>query len=1634
MNKLLSILLVACMLLAMLPGVAFATPGVIYLHPNENWLSDGARFAAYFFGSGEAWVSMSDADGDGLYEAAVPQGMTHVIFCRLNPDSTVDHWDNTWNQTRDLEIPSSGSNRFMMDEGDWYGNGYWAGATTDYYLFGYINGADYAVGEDWENLGQYKFTNGQLVAIFEEDSYVGVKAFDNARWYMTDGWQGEATSVTLYNSDFLDTPDKLFVPGGRTITFTLAENDDGTLTLSYETLDCDHSYAQQVTTAATCTTSGIMTYTCTSCGHSYTQNIPATGHKYSDGSCVACGAADPSTSAAAVLVTNASSLKAGDEIIIVALEEDAALSTVQNTSNRGKASVTKSGTTVVYSTATQVITLETGAVSGTFGFDVGGKYLYAASSYGNYLKSATTLSANASWSIGIDSATGAATIVANGSSSRNILRYSTSGTFACFADATASEDVAIYKVQGSIGCTHNYLSQVTAEPTCTDTGLKQHTCDACGDSYTETLPALGHKMLGGKCTRCGTVDPNYTVGYCLFGWINGAAYACEDDFENVGIYKFSGGILTATFETDSYLGVKTDDNAKWYMTDGWQDDATSVTLYETGKLTNPDKLMVPGGVRLTFTLVENDDGSLTLNYFASSGECPHPSHDRSGSCISCGEVVWHRWQEGFCAGCGSQCAHQYSDRILTAPTCDANGEMERSCSLCGNVTKETVMATGHSYQGGWCSLCGQEDPGAVTTQDYYLFGWIDGADYACQDDWENLGKYKFVGGRLTTAFGMDSYIGVKSADNVQWFMTDGWQGDATSVTLYDTGKLTNPDKLMVPGGVQLTFTVRENSDGTLTLSYTVGDGCLHLNHGTDGYCKACGEYVGHSYQGGTCACGLECDHSYVYESVTQPSCDVNGEELYRCSKCGVTQVQILPATGHSYQDGWCVLCGAQQPEARDYYLFGYINGADYGCNDDWENLGQYRFVNETLTVTFEADSYIGVKTGDNASWYMTDGWQGTVTTAVLYNTSTLLNADKLFVPGGVELTLTLKETVNDTLTISYTMASESCQHLHHSEEGICTSCGQQVDHDYYNGRCTICGTREPGAATAGDYYLFGYINGVDYGCNDDWENLGLYGFVNGKLSATFETDSYIGIKTSDNLTWYMTADFETGTSTTFYNTTTGVYEKLLVPGGVQLNFTLVEGQDDTLFLSYTIGELACTHDMHNARGECTQCGEMVGHSYREGNCTVCGKAQPVDYYLFGMINNEDHGTGDAPGDYKFVDGKLTVTFETDSLIGVKTGDSATWYMTADFETGTSATFYPTSAGVYEKMYVPGGVELTFTLTENADGTLTLSYTTPLPPTITLKYPTLFFKDEVKLNVYYDAVDLKLVTEMGLIIFDTQVDSYTVHNAKDVVPGYQYNSAFGLYSVTTRGIPAKNMGDTIWFAVYTQLNDGTYTYSKLVSYSPRDYAYTMLGTGDSKLDSLLVALLNYGTAAQLYFGYNTDNLLNSGLTDAQKGLVTGYSSSMMVDISSVETSKQGAFLGNGGFAEKSPSVTFGGAFAINYYCLPSYVPQDEITLYYWTEADYNSAQVLSGENATGEVTMTPAGGRYRASVSGISAKDLGDGVYVAFVYNDGTTTYSSGVLAYSIGMYCKTMAGYENTFAPLAEATAVYGYYAKQYFG
>ena len=321
------------------------------------------------------------------------------------------------------------------------------------------------------------------------------------------------------------------------------------------------------------------------------------------------------------------------------------------------------------------------------------------------------------------------------------------------------------------------------------------------------------------------------------------------------------------------------------------------------------------------------------------------------------------------------------------------------------------------------------------------------------------------------------------------------------------------------------------------------------------------------------------------------------------------------------------------------------------------------------------------------------------------------------------------------------------------------------------------------------------------------------------------------------------------------------------------------------------------------------------------------------------------------------------------------------------------------------------------------------------PTLTLKAPTLEFKDMITVNAMFTAENIQDVVEMGMITYSTKVDEWSIDTAEHVIPGTTYDETTQRYIATSQGIHAKYLGDTVYLACYAKLTDGSYVYTKLASYSPVQYAESKLKGNDVPLKQLVVAMLNYGAAAQIYFNHNIENLANVTLTAEQIKLPEVYRSDMVSNVASPDAAKQGVFANNKGFAKRYPAISFEGAFCINYFFKPAYTPVDGITLYYWNAADYEAAEVLTAQNATGSMKLEgEETSEYRGDITGIAAKALSEATYVVAVYSDGTTEWSSGILGYSIGAYCASQSTKGGTIADLAMATAVYGYHAKQYFG
>ena len=105
------------------------TAPVLYMKPEyKYWSLNNERYAMYVNNNkANTWVDMTDLDGDGIFEAAVPSGKwTNVIFCRMNGEISENRWNTSsdtdatkpvWNQTINL-LPTGINNRFTVTEKD----------------------------------------------------------------------------------------------------------------------------------------------------------------------------------------------------------------------------------------------------------------------------------------------------------------------------------------------------------------------------------------------------------------------------------------------------------------------------------------------------------------------------------------------------------------------------------------------------------------------------------------------------------------------------------------------------------------------------------------------------------------------------------------------------------------------------------------------------------------------------------------------------------------------------------------------------------------------------------------------------------------------------------------------------------------------------------------------------------------------------------------------------------------------------------------------------------------------------------------------------------------------------------------------------------------------------------------------------------------------------------------------------------------------------------------------------------------------------------------------------------------------------------------------------------------------------
>ncbi|MBQ7345715.1 MAG: RICIN domain-containing protein, partial [Oscillospiraceae bacterium] len=197
--------------------------------------------------------------------------------------------------------------------------------------------------------------------------------------------------------------------------------------------------------------------------------------------------------------------------------------------------------------------------------------------------------------------------------------------------------------------------------------------------------------------------------------------------------------------------------------------------------------------------------------------------------------------------------HSYLSSVTTEPTCTTDGVTTYTCVNCADSYTQTIPATGHDY------ACVVTEVGCTT----------DGVTtYTC----DNCGD-------------------IYTEDEIAATGHD-WQ-DATCTA----------PKTCAVCGLTEGEALGHSYEAVVTAPTCTDEGY------TSYICSACGDTYAVPGEAAT-------GHSFAdWVEVKAPTCTTMGQLKRTCANCGSYQIQDVATTDHTYEDGVCTGCGAEDPDA-----------------------------------------------------------------------------------------------------------------------------------------------------------------------------------------------------------------------------------------------------------------------------------------------------------------------------------------------------------------------------------------------------------------------------------------------------------------------------------------------------------------------------------------------------------------------------------------------------------------------------------------------------------------------------------------------------------------------------------------------
>ena len=579
---------------------------------------------------------------------------------------------------------------------------------------------------------------------------------------------------------------------------------------------------------------------------------------------------------------------------------------------------------------------------------------------------------------------------------------------------TSSMDTSVvpggFNADGSINTdppaqSHDYRQTASTAATCTEAGSVTYTCADCGDSYTETVPALGHNYAAADdagdtiytCTRCGEQHsellPREYVSVKTGKTTEAYTLEGEQTFTHTGDDAIARGELTVVQGTGTKVSYSASASASvsGYTDGGYNcvaskliDGDTSTYYWSTSSQTSGMYARVDLGAEVRFDAVQisapahgdyctnanvqlSADGRTwtTIGTFTSSRSTAVtktyavPSSVESFRYIQVAlttarnywwqlsEIAWGSYDgatftraaasgtvqtgtapmtevrfTGVAAGTTyyviggtryvieveADHVHSYQEVSRTAPTCTEDGVTTYRCETCGDTYTETTPATGHSYTAAvtapTCTEKGYTTYTCTACGDHYTANEVAalGHDYAettvpatCTENGSVTHTCTRCGNSYTETLPATGHTYTVSGSEAT--CTEGGKTVHTCTVCGDTYTETTPALGHDYKAVVTSPTCTEKGYTTYT-------------------CKRCGEHytadevaaLGHDYEA----------------VVTAPTCTEDGYTTYTCRNCGDRRTgHVVSALGHSYEcteDGndriyTCTRCGDTYTEA-----------------------------------------------------------------------------------------------------------------------------------------------------------------------------------------------------------------------------------------------------------------------------------------------------------------------------------------------------------------------------------------------------------------------------------------------------------------------------------------------------------------------------------------------------------------------------------------------------------------------------------------------------------------------------------------------------------------------------------------------